>query len=279
MESKPSLPAGFVEEHNIIHGISDESLLHIKINRPEKKNAFYPEMYETIRVQLKRAKEDDKIKAVLVYGSKGNFSAGNDLSSFLNNEPPSPEYVASMLWDNATFDKPVFYFVQGCCVGVITTMVAWADFVYVSDDAFFVMPFMSLNLVPEGMSSIKYPEIVGRRKAAEMLFLEHRLTAQESVAYRLANGIIPKEKIPATEPIITDISKIPGLQKILGFELETLRNAKRLMLQGQDLERLKKQNWDEQQAFYKAQKSDLFKDTVNRYVEMLFKSQKEKGKL
>jgi enoyl-CoA hydratase/carnithine racemase len=176
MESKP-LPAGFTEESNIIFGISDGCLLHIKINRPEKKNAFYPEMYEVIRRQVKRAKEDDTIKAVLVYGSKGNFSAGNDLMSFLNNDPPEPEYVMNMLWDNATFDKPIFYFVQGCCVGVITTLVAFADFVYVSDDAFFLMPFMSLNLGPEGMSSIKFPEIIGRRKASEMIFLEHRLTA------------------------------------------------------------------------------------------------------
>ncbi len=122
-------------------------------------------------------KDNDNVKAVLVYGAKGNFSAGNDVSSFMNNEPPTPEYVSEMLWDNATFDKPVFYFVQGCCVGVITTMVAFADFVFCSEDAFFMMPFMSLNLVPEGMSSIKFPEIIGRRKAAEMIFLEHRLTA------------------------------------------------------------------------------------------------------
>ena len=56
-------------------------------------------------------------------------------------------------------------------------MVAFADFVFVSEDAFFMMPFMSLNVVPEGMSSIKFPEIIGKRKANEMIFLEHRLTA------------------------------------------------------------------------------------------------------
>ena len=227
------LPAGFKQEHNIVYGLSDnDCLLHIKINRPEKKNALYPEMYEVIRTQVSAARTDDRIKAILVYGAGGNFSAGNDVMSFMNNEPPTPEYVSEMLWDNATFDKPVFYFVQGCCVGVITTMVAFADFVYCSDDAFFVIPFMSLNLVPEGMSSIKFPEILGKRKAAEMIFLEHRLTAKEAVEYRFINSIIPKETIPVTEPIIIDISKIPGLKKILTYDLETLRNAKRLMIQG-----------------------------------------------
>ena len=238
-----ALPPGFKEEHNIVYGITPDGLLHIKINRPEKKNAFYPEMYETIRKQVSMAKDDDRVKAVLTYGSKGSFSAGNDLLSFMNaEEPPSVEYVSSMLWDNATFDKPVFYFVQGCCVGVITTMVAFADFVFCSDDAFFVIPFMSLNLGPEGLSSVKFPEIIGRRKAAEMIFLEHRLTAQEALQHRFINGIIPKEQIPATEPVLLDTDKIPGLKKLLGFDMVTLRNAKRLMIQGQDLERLKKHN-------------------------------------
>ena len=224
------LPTGFVEEHNIIYGISEGGLLHVKIHRPEKKNAFYPEMYEVIRQRIEFAAKSDLVKVVLVYGSSGNFSAGNDVNSFLADEPPSPEYVANMLFQNATFDKPVYYFVQGCCVGVITTMVSFADFVYISDDAFFLVPFMSLNLCPEGMSTIKFPEILGRRKANEMIFLEHRLTATEAVQYRFANGIIPKDKIPKTEPIITEIEKLPGLKKLLSVEASTLINAKRLLL-------------------------------------------------
>ena len=62
-------------------------------------------------------------------------------------------------------------------MGVMATMVAFADFVYASEDAYFTIPFMSLGLCPEGMSSIKFPEILGRRKTAEMIFLEHKLTA------------------------------------------------------------------------------------------------------
>jgi enoyl-CoA hydratase/carnithine racemase len=85
--------------------------MHIKLNRPEKKNALYPEMFKMIRKQTSLAKTDDRVKAVLVYGANGSFSAGNDIASFLNNEPPSPEIMSEILWDNATFDKPVIYFV------------------------------------------------------------------------------------------------------------------------------------------------------------------------
>jgi len=48
--ASPALPPGFTEQNNIIYGVSDGCLLHIKIHRPEKKNAFLSEMYETIRI-------------------------------------------------------------------------------------------------------------------------------------------------------------------------------------------------------------------------------------
>jgi hypothetical protein len=85
--------------------------------------------------------------------------------------------------------------------------------------------------------------------------------------------------MPATEPVITEIAKIPGLKKLLSYDIQTVKNAKRLLMQGQDMARLKKQNWDEQQAFFAAQKSPLFKETVNKYVEMLWKATQAKAKL
>ena len=162
------LPQGFKEEHNVIYGVSHGGLMHLKLNRPKKMNALITGMYLTLRSQLAAAKENDKVKAVLVYGAGGNFSAGNDISNF-NQEPPPQAWVEDMLWENATFDKPVFYFVQGCCVGVIATMAAFADFVYCSEDAFFFLPFMLLNISPEGMCSQTYPETMGPRKASEVI--------------------------------------------------------------------------------------------------------------
>ena len=45
---KLPLPEGFKEENNIVYGVKD-GLMHVKLNRPEKKNALYPDMYSTIR--------------------------------------------------------------------------------------------------------------------------------------------------------------------------------------------------------------------------------------
>jgi enoyl-CoA hydratase/carnithine racemase len=87
--------------------------------------------------------------------------------------------------------------------------VAVADFVYCTEDAFFVIPFMSLNLATEVMSPITFPELIGRKKAGEMILLDQRITAKEAVKHGMANAIIPSI---ITEPILQNPEKcIPGL--------------------------------------------------------------------
>lgn len=61
------------------------------------------------------------------------------------------------------------------------------------------------NLAPEGLSSIKFVEILGRRKASEMLLTDYKLKAEEALRLGFVNGIIQKDMIPQTEPFITDI--------------------------------------------------------------------------
>ena len=267
-----SLPEGFKEEHNVVHGISDGGLLHIKIHRPEKKNALYPEMYKVIYEQLDMGAQNEQVKVVLVYGSNGNFSAGNDVNSFLSNDPPPMQVAIDMIWKYVTYPKPLVFFVQGCCVGIIAALSSWADFVYCSEDAYFLIPFMSLNLSPEGLSSLKYPELLGRRKANEMIFLEKRLHAKTALKHGFINGILKKEDMPATEPILKDIGKIPALQKLLSLDSNTMQRAKKLLLQAQDIDKLKQHNHMEQTTFYEAQNSPKFKETVQKYVEMMWKA-------
>ena len=93
----------------------------------------------------------------------------------------------------------------------MATSVAHADFAYASPDSYFFTPFVSMTLGPEDLSSFNYPRIFGRKKASELLYLDQRMTAQEALKYGHLNGILKQEDIPNTDPIITDISKLPYL--------------------------------------------------------------------
>src|SRR5262245_15356608 len=82
----PTLPTDLVAADEILTERSG-SILSIQLNRPAKKNAMTSRMYTAMSELLDSADADDSIRVVLWYGAGDSFSAGNDLSDFLNNPP------------------------------------------------------------------------------------------------------------------------------------------------------------------------------------------------
>ena len=58
------------------------AVLHFRWYRPEKKNALTGAMYTAFCEALERAEADPGIRVVLVTGSGGVFTSGNDLQDF-----------------------------------------------------------------------------------------------------------------------------------------------------------------------------------------------------
>jgi enoyl-CoA hydratase/carnithine racemase len=168
----------------------------IEIARPEKKNALSLAMYDAMTHALTEAAKDESIRAVLITGQPGFFTAGNDLEDFLANPPagedaPVYRFMSALLG----FEKPVVAAVSGTAVGIGVTMLLHCDLVYVSDDAKLTMPFVSLGLAPEFGSSFLLPLVIGRAKAAEKLMLAAPITATEAVALGLATACVPAAQV------------------------------------------------------------------------------------
>ena len=83
-----------IQENILIH--QDSGVLHIGINRPEKKNALTHLMYSAMATALKDSASDDSINVVLIHGTDDAFSAGNDLNDF-NNRDVNKASPASIL--------------------------------------------------------------------------------------------------------------------------------------------------------------------------------------
>src|SRR2546425_6839151 len=61
--------------------VSQEAgVLTLTLNRPEKLNAFNPEMHSLLRRAIERAADEADIRAVLLTGSGRGFCAGQDLA-------------------------------------------------------------------------------------------------------------------------------------------------------------------------------------------------------
>ena len=168
----------------------------IEIARPEKKNALTGAMYVGMAEGLNAAMADGAVRAVLITGQPGIFTSGNDLEDFMKrsggvSESPAAVFMRALIG----CDKPVIAAVTGAAIGIGTTMLLHCDFVYVSDEARLVMPFVSLGLVPEFASSLLIPQLMGQRKAAEKLLLGDPFTGADAVECGIANAVLPAGEV------------------------------------------------------------------------------------
>ena len=171
-------------------------VLHVLLDRPEKKNALTVAMYEAVNTAFDRAAGDPAVKAVLLAGEGGSFTAGNDLQDFLAHPPQDEEApVFRFLRHLALLDKPLVAAVQGFAVGVGTTLLMHCDLVYCADDARFVLPFVHLGLCPEAASSLLLPQIAGYQRAAEKLLLGEPFGAAEACEMGLVNRVLGPDAV------------------------------------------------------------------------------------
>ena len=198
------------------------SILHVQLNRPDKKNAMTSNMYVTLADILNDAARDEQIRVVLWYGAGDSFSAGNDVEDFLKNPPgPGESPQARLMNALINFDKPLVAAVQGAAIGGGTTMLTHCDFVYAAESAKFQMPFINLGLVPEFGSSYSLPMRIGHLRAAELILLGLPFDPRRAAELGLVTRVVPDEKLMATA---TETA-----QKLAQKPIGALRACKRLM--------------------------------------------------
>ena len=177
----------------------------ISIARPEKKNALTTEMYADLRAALDTAREDEDIRAVVLAGGPGMFTAGNDLMDFLQQPPASEESpVFRFLVALVEFPKPVVAAVDGAAIGIGTTMLLHCDIIVATARARFALPFTKLALVPEAASSLLLPLAVGYHRAAEWLLLGEPFSGEDAHRAGLVNRLVEPDALESTALAIAD---------------------------------------------------------------------------
>jgi len=166
----------------------DEHIVKIQLNRPQKKNALHPDMYHAIREEIESANDDTSVHVIYITGSEDSFSAGNDLKTFISD--PTSDAAGRFIHAIAMAQTPIVAAVNGLAVGVGVTMLLHCDLVYAVDNATFNFAFIDLGVVPEAASSYLLPQMVGQRRAAELLMLGERFDAQTAYEVGIVNQIL-----------------------------------------------------------------------------------------
>lgn len=175
-------------------------VLLVRIDRPAKRNALTGAMYDAMTAALAEAdRPESGIGAVVLTGTDGVFTAGNDIADFAaagdpaRGARPAGRFIRAL----AAVETPVIAAVDGPAVGVGTTLLLHCDLAYAAPGARFRMPFVDLGLVPEAGSSLLLPRRVGHARAAELLMLAEAFDAAEALRLGLVNAVVPAETLLA----------------------------------------------------------------------------------
>jgi len=225
-----------MSEHVRVDGNGE--ILAITLARPERRNAITVAMYATLADAIERASTDPMIRVITVRGEGQDFAAGNDLADFLQAAPRGDEDIPvwRLLRALARCETPLIAAVHGNCVGIGTTMLLHCDLVIADETARFSMPFVDLALVPEAASSLLFPRLAGRTRAARYLLLAEPFGAEEALDIGLASHVVPAGDLEKT------LDRLSAA--LLAKPPEALRLTQRLLRLGtrdEVLERMKRE--------------------------------------
>ncbi len=167
--------------------ISDSNRVRtLTLDRPDALNAFNEALYGATAAAIRAAAADPEIAVVLLTGNGRAFSAGNDLKEMQARitDPALADqgsHFTSLIDALIDFPKPLICAVNGLGVGIGTTILGYADLVFMSTEARLKCPFTSLGVAPEAASSYLLPQLVGRQNAAWLLMSSEWVSAEEAL--------------------------------------------------------------------------------------------------
>jgi enoyl-CoA hydratase/carnithine racemase len=198
----------------------------VSFNRLERKNSITAAMYASMAEALIQASADPSVRVLVFQGHETVFSAGNDISDFLQAPPADLDApVWRFMRALSGFVKPVLAAVSGPAVGIGTTMLFHCDLVYAGDNAAFSMPFVNLGLCPEFASSLLVPQMMGYHRAAEALLMGEPFMAEAALEVGLVNRVLPPTEVNAYAQA--------QARKLAAKPLSSLLETKRLLKKSQ----------------------------------------------
>jgi enoyl-CoA hydratase/carnithine racemase len=204
----------------VILKIDDDNRVRtLTLNRPDVLNAFNEALYEATAAALRDAAADPEVAVVLLTGAGRAFSAGNDLNEMQARitDPAMANqgsHFTEMIDALSRFPKPLICAVNGVGVGIGTTILGYADLVFMSSTARLKCPFTSLGVAPEAASSYLLPKLIGRQNAAWLLMSSEWVNAPEALAMGMVWKVCEPDELLAEARRHADIlaaRSIPSL--------------------------------------------------------------------
>ena len=177
---------------------SDESVMTITLNRPEKLNAFNGAMQEGFHAALGNAARED-VRAVVLTGAGRAFCVGQDLAEFREGSGDVAERLRTTFNRNVlalrALEKPVIAAVNGAAAGAGLSLACACDIRIAADEATFVPAFVNIGLAPDTGGSYFVVQLLGYARAFELYSSGRTLSAGDAHAWGLVSEVVESGRV------------------------------------------------------------------------------------
>ena len=173
----------------------------IRLNRPDRLNAYTTQMGIEIFGTLADLDESDDTRAIIITGNGRGFCAGADLESG-GSTFDGPDFERAAVFEKKVapwrMRTPVICAFNGPAVGIGATLPLHWDMRIASDKAKIGFVFTRRGIIPEANSTWILPRMIGLSKASDLLITGKILTAQEALDYGIVSRVVPHDDLIAT---------------------------------------------------------------------------------
>jgi len=158
----------------------------IRLNRPDKLNAFTYHTLDEIRAAVDAAGTDPRVVGIIITGNGRGFSAGLD-AEVLAAVTAGDQTTTAQRYDDPDLPglfsyllevpKPVIAAVNGVAAGGGLVLALMSDLRFASPAASFTTIFLKRGLIAEHGSSWLLPRLVGTGRALDLLWTSDRIDA------------------------------------------------------------------------------------------------------
>lgn len=179
-----------------------ESVGYITLNNPEKRNPINIETHRELRECFDLCDYDPEIRAVVIRGAGGYFSAGGDIRAMKARIDAGIRGTRQVCRVGAetnlrllNLKKPVIAWIEGAITGAGISLALSCDFQIAAENTKCAFSFVNIGFVPDSGAMYLVTRAVGTPRAKELLMSGRRFTGREAADWGLFTEAVPEEQL------------------------------------------------------------------------------------
>ncbi len=191
------------ESSNVNYSV-DGPMGVVRLDRPEKLNAFTFTMIEEIRDAVDQGAADPDVVAIVITGTGRAFSAGLDTTDLTRSteghvargrHSDDPDELPALFSYLLRVSKPVIAAVNGVSAGGGFVLAMMSDLRFAAESASFTTAFSKRGLIAEHGTSWLLPRIAGSSRALDLLWSARRIGADEALRIGFVDRVVPDDAL------------------------------------------------------------------------------------